>query len=183
MVELKTRLVCYNDSMICFECGTPTTNPKFCNRSCAAKYNNRVSPKRRAEIKLCLECNGKLKTHQEKFCGKTCEAAHKRASSLRLWISGEWNGSDVNGQLSKTVRGYLLSEAQYSCSKCGWAIPNPVTGKPILTINHIDGNWKNNGVDNLEVLCYNCHTLTENFGSLNAGSASGRRPYAQDRMA
>ena len=38
-----------------------------------------------------------------------------------------------------------------------------------------------NSIDNLEVLCYNCHTLTETFGSLNAKSAgrrgSGPREY------
>ena len=39
----------------CLECGKPTSNPKFCGRSCAAKYNNKKSPKRALEgsCKLC----------------------------------------------------------------------------------------------------------------------------------
>lgn len=79
------------------------------------------------------------------------------------------------------ARNHLLELANYSCSKCKWNTPNPVIGKPILTVNHIDGNWKNNEFGNLEVLCYNCHTLTPTFGALNVGSPSGRRPYAFDR--
>lgn len=47
--------------------------------------------------------------------------------------------------------------------------PNPITGKPILTISHIDGNPSNHSPNNLEILCFNCHTLTDSFGSLNKG--------------
>lgn len=37
-------------------------------------------------------------------------------------------------------------------------------GKPTpLDLHHIDGNNKNNKIDNLQVLCPNCHSLTNNF--------------------
>jgi hypothetical protein len=75
----------------------------------------------------------------------------------------------------------LIREVKNRCSKCGWAKKNPRTNTVILTVNHIDGDWKNNKKENLEVLCYNCHTLTETFGSLNKGSRSGRRPGGNDR--
>lgn len=76
------------------------------------------------------------------------------------------------------ARSYLLDRSGNACSKCGWSIPNPVIGKPILTIEHKDGNWLNNHFDNLEVLCYNCHTLTETFGSLNKGNSTFSRGFA-----
>ena len=36
-----------------------------------------------------------------------------------------------------------------------------------LTLHHIDGNHSNNKLQNLQILCYNCHAMTENFGSKN----------------
>lgn len=32
-----------------------------------------------------------------------------------------------------------------------------------LELHHVDGNSKNNSLDNLELLCPNCHALTENY--------------------
>ena len=62
---------------------------------------------------------------------------------------------------------------------------NPITGKVPLTINHIDGNPRNNNPDNLEVLCPNCHALTPNYGALNKGNSNRidrRHKYRQDQL-
>lgn len=41
-------------------------------------------------------------------------------------------------------------------------------GLPInLQVHHIDGNRRNNKLDNLQLLCLNCHSYTNNFGSKN----------------
>ncbi len=41
-------------------------------------------------------------------------------------------------------------------------------GKPIpLTLHHVDGNKLNNKLDNLKIVCGNCHMQTENFGIKN----------------
>ena len=41
-------------------------------------------------------------------------------------------------------------------------------GQPInLEVHHIDGNRKNNELNNLQLLCPNCHSYTSNFRSLN----------------
>lgn len=41
--------------MNCLTCNQETNNPKFCSRSCAAKHNNKLHPKRKPEgnCKLC----------------------------------------------------------------------------------------------------------------------------------
>lgn len=41
-------------------------------------------------------------------------------------------------------------------------------GQPInLQVHHIDGDRTNNELDNLQLLCLNCHSYTDNFGSKN----------------
>ena len=41
------------------------------------------------------------------------------------------------------------------CEKCGFVPENPCQ----LDVDHIDGNSKNNAVENLQTLCANCHRL------------------------
>jgi len=54
---------------------------------------------------------------------------------------------------------------EYQCMKCQgteWM------GKPIpLELHHIDGNNQNNSLNNLQLLCPNCHALTDNYRGKN----------------
>lgn len=96
------------------------------------------------------------------------------------WVEGFVSASTSSGKLPNNLRTLLMEMCGYTC-ECGWNTPNAVTGLPILTIDHVDGNWKNNYIWNLKVLCYNCHSLTPTFGALNRGSSSGRRNYMHGR--
>jgi hypothetical protein len=91
-------------------------------------------------------------------------------------MAGEDSGSDLHGELKGWIRDWMIEDAGSACSQCQWAVPNPVLKRPIFAIDHKDGNWQNNARGNLVVLCYNCHTLTPTFGSLNRGKKSGQRP-------
>ena len=52
------------------------------------------------------------------------------------------------------------------CECCGISEWN---GKSIsCQLHHIDGNSQNNTLENLQILCPNCHTQTDNYGSKNA---------------
>ena len=53
------------------------------------------------------------------------------------------------------------------CQLCGWGETNPYTNTVPLEIHHIDGNYKNNNEDNLQLICPNCHSLTETYKSHN----------------
>lgn len=53
--------------MICENCGTDTNNPKFCSRSCAAKYNNVMYPKRKSQ-KRCIVCEEPTKSYRHNRC-------------------------------------------------------------------------------------------------------------------
>lgn len=57
---------------------------------------------------------------------------------------------------------YLKEE----CSECG--IGNKWNGKQlVLQLDHIDGDSSNHKLENLRILCPNCHTQTETWGTPN----------------
>lgn len=159
---------------------------RFCSRSCSATFNNSISPKRVASgTRKCKQCGERIPVSLA-----LCDNCRVRPVPARpeiyidRWLRGEESGSDANGQLKKFCRSYLVTLAENKCTRCGWGEPNPLLGRPILTVDHIDGSWRNNSVDNLVVLCYNCHTLTPTFNALNIGNGqgirgSGNRAYKQ----
>tara|TARA_R100001015_G_C4618252_1_gene174715 strand:+ start:486 stop:986 length:501 start_codon:yes stop_codon:yes gene_type:complete len=50
----------------------------------------------------------------------------------------------------------------YKCAECG--ITTEYNGKlMILQIDHIDGNPENHHLDNLQLLCPNCHSQTDTY--------------------
>lgn len=54
----------------CLNCSKETYNPKFCNSSCAASYNNTIKPKRQKEFKICPTCG--TPHSRKKFCSNEC---------------------------------------------------------------------------------------------------------------
>lgn len=120
--------------------------------------------------KFCIVCNSPTKTG--KFCSVRCSSKESFDIYIERWKNNEVSGGSGEN-ISLRVRKYLFSECQYRCPKCGWDKVNPYTMKVPLTIHHINNNPADHSYGNLEVLCPNCHSLTENFGSRNRGS--GRR--------
>lgn len=75
--------------------------------------------------------------------------------------------STYNNQLLKER---LVKEGilEYKCVECGnlgeW------NGNPlVLQLDHINGNPKDNRLENLRFLCPNCHSQTETFSGKNMG--------------
>lgn len=85
----------------------------------------------------------------------------------------------ASGELSPSVRKFLLAEANYKCSECGWDKINRSTGTVPLEVDHIDGISTNNERSNLKVLCPNCHSLTPTYKSLNKTGRAWRKNYNQ----
>lgn len=48
------------------------------------------------------------------------------------------------------------------CEECGWA-QKSFDGRLPLELHHIDGNGRNNQLENLQILCPNCHSLKPNY--------------------
>lgn len=171
----------------CANCDELTHNPKFCSRSCATSFSNSTQPKRTLEG-LC-SCGAKIPSSRTycKGCltddsGESLNTSTLKArKNLERWKNLEWDGATPSGGLSRTIRNYLISEADnlcssLSCPALGRKIPShPSDGSSVLEINHIDGDSSNHSPDNLEVLCPTCHSLTSTYRARNIGK--GRHKY------
>lgn len=72
-----------------------------------------------------------------------------------------------------TVKKRFISLMEYRCSKCNISSWN---GERIsLQLDHMDGDSRNNLLENLRLLCPNCHSQTENFGSKNKSFRVGQK--------
>ena len=80
----------------------------------------------------------------------------------------------------KFLKRYLILRQGERCQRCGWAERHSKTGKVPIEIEHIDGMWHNNRLDNLTLLCPNCHSLTPTFRGLNKGRGPAHRRGGRD---
>lgn len=159
-----------------------TWKKKYCSRSCAAKVNNlgvnrhgnRVIPPKKCANPDCLSEFKKYHKSQM-YCSVRCFFGHKSWSKVQDWLSGEWDGSAGTRRLSRTIREYLLEQANYQCQQCGFDTPHPLDGSTILEIDHINGDGEDHRPENLRVLCPNCHALTSTYRARNIGK--GRNVY------
>jgi predicted transcriptional regulator len=148
----------------CLNCGIEVIgnikeNKKFCNHSCSATYNNK---KRKVENK-CIECELEIPSIN-KFCSKKCH----RLNEMKKMVS---NGNAK----SITMKKYLIINYGNKCMECGWCEFNKTSGKVPIELEHIDGNSENNNLDNLKLLCPNCHSLTPTYKGLNKGNGRYKR--------
>lgn len=128
--------------------------------------------------KLCKHCKNPIKkkaAYRNIYCNNTCQQLYHHEQYIKRWKKGQEKGRSGVGGTSAHIRRYLFEKNKNACQKCGWSETNLTTGKIPLTVNHIDGHWKNNKEENLELICPNCHSLTSTYGSLNRGNGRAHR--------
>ena len=134
------------------------TRAKYCSLMCArARYGERDA---------CPTCGAVVPTRKKRYCTIKCHHEflfRKRVAQLE---NGNYPPFRTT---SYFVRRYLIRSLGERCSKCGWAEKHPTTGNVPVEIEHIDGDWQNNAIDNLTLLCPNCHALTPTYRALNRG--------------
>lgn len=138
-------------------------------------------------ILKCLFCGKEFRMNKSatKFCSRKCFFNYQRKTKneedevlIKKWLKGEIDGTIKKHFTYKPfVRKYLFRKYNNKCQKCGWGEVNKATGLVPLQIHHIDGDALNNKEENLELLCPNCHALTDNFGSRNKNATEGRSEY------
>ena len=83
----------------------------------------------------------------------------------------------INSSYTRSIRDKLFSEnlKEYRCEKCKrteWE------GEPIpLEVHHINGNHNDNRLENLQILCPNCHALTDNYKGKNQERCKNKYSY------
>ena len=123
-------------------------------------------------MRTCINCSILIVKKDNVYCNHKCRFEHRRATYIKNWIEGKESGRvGSTYQFSLYVRRFLLEEANYQCTMCGWGERNEVSDSIPLHIDHIDGDASNTTRMNLRVLCPNCHSLTPNYGSLNTGNS------------
>lgn len=173
----------------CLYCGkllNGDNRKKFCNQSCSASYNNHKRNKQVINVQErhnCLNCGKELKNAQLTYCSIECQNEYKKNNYIERWKIGKENGQSGVGGVSTIIRRYLFEKYNNTCQLCGWGQKNKYTNKVPLQIHHIDGDCTNNKEDNLQLLCPNCHSLTETYGGNGKHKSKRidrRKKYFQD---
>jgi len=138
-------------SKICLNCGDEFSVPqyrentaKFCSKSCNGNW---VSENK----STFMDCD---------VCGKTYRRANSHLGYIKNTCSMKCRGiaSRTEAPISKdypSVRKWMKRRNMIkSCGRCGYD-----QYVEILVVHHIDRNRENNDLNNLEVLCPNCHAV------------------------
>lgn len=132
------------------------------------------------EVSRCINCGKEIHPKEStrgKYCSNKCQLEYQYKTYISKWKLGIVQGTKAGITYSGYIRRYLFEKYNSKCCKCGWGEVNPFTNRIPLQIHHIDGDSTNNKEDNLQLLCPNCHSLTENFGSRNKNATEGRSKY------
>lgn len=182
---------------ICEECGKEFISrgtQRFCSRSCSASHNNRgrvrsLQSREKTSKSIRIHYHGEIneyEVHEEqicencgkpindpftkrRFCSIKCQGEYNRKNKIQEWLC---NPSKYNSpNIYPFIRRYLMELHDNKCEICGWSETNIYNGNIPLEVHHIDGDSTNNKPENLQLLCPNCHSLTNTFGRLNEGKS------------
>lgn len=105
------------------------------------------------------------------------EAVKERNLDTSHFTGQGWNKDNYNYSLfkdgyskknGKTTLQAIINLRGRKCEQCQnteW-LGNPIN----LEIHHLDGNHQNNDLSNLQLLCPNCHSYTENYCGKNVNT-------------
>ena len=171
-----------NGKRYCLNCGKETINPKYCNNKCAASHTNLgrfhseetknkisnslggLGENRNKKYSNCLNCGKDLKP-KRKYCNVKCQSEKRYKDNISDWFKKP----DEYTAPRYFMKVWLIKKYNNKCSRCGWSEKHPVTGNTPLEMHHKDGNWKNNHPNNIDLVCPNCHSLTETYRIGNRG--------------
>lgn len=121
---------------------------------------------------ICLNCQTSKEVEDRfaartKYCSIKCQHDHSYKEKIKLWFE--------KGIVpyKKQIKKFLIREYGEKCGTCNiteWQ------GKPIVfELEHKDGNSENNSLNNLQLICPNCHSQTGTYKGANRGNGRHSR--------
>jgi predicted nucleic acid-binding Zn ribbon protein len=135
------------------------------------------------ETKACLNCGkifSSLIKKKRKFCSQSCGAEYNNKKYPKRANINKLKNCLYCG---KSLNSHQIKFCSPKCMKCGWHEVNPTTGLIPIQLEHKDGNSENHNLNNLELLCPNCHSLTPTYGALNKGNGRSKRREKRKSLA
>jgi hypothetical protein len=148
-------------------------------------------------MKTCNKCGNEFEPSKGlvSYCSLKCRNSRERSDDIKKKISDsllvsqkakeahenrDWNS--ISAKYNETIKARLLAEdfnklkferiklrvlyeQDEKCNRCG--ISEWLGQKITLELEHKDGNHFNNDRQNLEILCPNCHALTDTWRGRN----------------
>ncbi|MCE4945858.1 HNH endonuclease [Streptomyces albulus] len=104
---------------------------------------------------------------------RTARMRHNRrrrtADEILVQATSAQTNRTPNARLTRALRERGVAE---HCALCG--IEPVWQGEPLpLEVDHVDGDWRNNRIENLRFLCPNCHSTTDSYRGRGKGRGRG----------
>ncbi len=148
-------------------CTNMTDNPKFCSKSCAAKFNNRKFPKRTRKKYYCRICEAEV-SWRRVLCD---EHNPQKVDWSKVTLADViYSCNDGYGPSNRYTRIrdhakviYKNSDRPNQCERCDYKLHHHVCHiKPIRMFDSKTTISDINDLSNLISLCPNCHWELDN---------------------
>lgn len=157
----------------CLNCNSEFTAPireinrgngKFCCMKCSGEHNGKTRPKPQSNVK-CSFCEKMFYMNDSKkknsksglyFCCRDHKDAAQRIGGIKSIMPPHYGTAQPDD--NKHYRRIAFSNKPKKCERCGYD-----HNEAAIIVHHIDRNRMNDSINNLEVLCANCHAI-EHWG-------------------
>ena len=104
------------------------------------------------------EAGGNFDTIRRRIAKSNLDLSHFKGQG---WNKGDRLKEWADYKKANHTKPHLIKERGHKCEKC---LTSEWLGANIpLEVHHVDGKRTNNSPENLQLLCCNCHAMTDNW--------------------